>query len=296
VVAKRIALLGIFAALSCWAPAVQAVSIDVGSAAGVPGQQVTFNVTLNDMGERVAATKNFIGVDPDIPLISCERNSAINKPLTTRFEPTGCEDDDGVDCLTVQALVLALSNLNRIPNGSVLYSCVVQIRDDAEEGSHRLLCTRGESSDPDGNAFTTDCNNGSIEVSRTTPTPTATPDIPTPAVTSSRLAASIGVDDSVVPLIDASQFPDAGTVVIDGEIIGYRAKAENSLTGASRGQFGTPVTQHVQGAFVVFVMTKGGGGGGGGCSIDNRTMGAGPWISVLLAAAALLLRRRLARS
>lgn len=278
--------------------AASAVSINVGSVTGVPGQQLTVSVTLNDMGERVAATKNTLGVDPATPLISCARNPSLDKPLTTRFEPVGCDDPENEnrpDCLTVRALVLALSNLNRIPNGSVLYTCVIQIADDAEEGTLPILCTQPESSDPDGNAFETDCVNGEVRITRTTPTPTGTPDIPTPAVTSSRLAASITVDDAVVPLLDASQFPDSGTVVIDGEIIRYRSKAENTLTEATRGQFGTPVSNHAMGALVVYLMTEGGGGGGGGCSVGDGSTRTGPALSLLLALGALAVRRRLRR-
>lgn len=288
---KRIVRLVVFcsAGLLWQASAARGGSIDVGSATGVPGQDVRFDITLNDMGSRYAATKNDVGVDPSTPFVSCERNPDINKPATTfSFLPRDC--NPGVDCVGVRALVLSFGNLDRIPNGSVLYSCLVHISDEAPEETLPLTCSLPDGSDRDGNTIETDCTNGSIQVSRTTPTPTATPDIPTPAVTSSRLADSMGTEDVDVLLVDASQFPDTGTVVIDGEILRYRAKTDNTLIEVSRGEFGTPVSTHVSGALVTFLMTEGGGGGGGdGCAIDNHATGGG--LGSLLTIAALIWMR-----
>jgi hypothetical protein len=284
--------------MMCWgaglllqAGAAGASSIDVGSATAVPGQDIGFSVTLNDMGARYAATKNDVGVDPSTPLISCERNPDLNKPATTfSFQPSGCEP--GVNCIGVRALVLSFGNLDRIPNGSVLYTCLVHVTDDAPEETFPLTCSLPDGSDRDGNTIPTDCTNGSIRVTRTTPTPTATPEIPTPAVTSDRLADNMGTEDLDVPLVDASQFPDAGTVVIDGEILRYRAKDGNTLIEVSRGQFGTPVSGHLTGALVTFLMTEGGGGGGGGgCAVGEGATG-GSWSLIAIAAALLCMRAR----
>jgi hypothetical protein len=102
----------------------------------------------------------------------------------------------------------------------------------------------------------------------------------------------MGTEDFDIPLVDASQFPDAGTVVIDGEIIRYRAKADNTLIELSRGEFGTPVSGHIAGALVTFLMTEGGGGGGGGgCAVDERA-GGNAWSFLAIAAALFLMRAR----
>lgn len=59
------------------------------------------------------------------------------------------------------------------------------------------------------------------------------------------LTATIGAADTVIPVADASVFPDPpnyATIGIDadGETISYAAKADNALSGCTRGVEGTP--------------------------------------------------------
>lgn len=139
------------------------VAIEVGSASGRMGRQATFDVTLNAMGFLVAGTKNKIEFDPATPIVACERNPAINKESTVfDFEPGGCTV--GVDCERVEALVVSIVNTDRIPDGSVLYTCTIDIARDAPEASFALPCTDPESSDRNGNALDTDCVDGDIVV------------------------------------------------------------------------------------------------------------------------------------
>jgi Tol biopolymer transport system component len=143
-----------------------AVSIDVGSASGRPGEVVTLDVSLNAMGNQVAVTRNAVELPAGVSFIDCEVNPAINKESTVFvFSPTGCTA--GQDCGEAEAIVISLGNLLPIPDGSVLYSCQVQIRGDAPEGEFPLSCFDQESSDGDGNELVTACNAGSTTVTRT---------------------------------------------------------------------------------------------------------------------------------
>jgi hypothetical protein len=58
---------------------------------------------------------------------------------------------------------------------------------------------------------------------------------------------SIDVDASVtsIPLINASSYPNAGTIVIDSEEITYTGKSSNALTGCVRGANGTVAASHI---------------------------------------------------
>lgn len=76
----------------------------------------------------------------------------------------------------------------------------------------------------------------------------------------STLSAAITATDGTIPLVDASNLPDFGIVVIDGERIAYQGKDENDLEVATdgqeppvvtgRGQDGTTAADHASGATV----------------------------------------------
>lgn len=156
-----------------------AVNISVGSATGGPGDSVTVDIVLQTEGSDVAGTENEIAFDAAAPITGCERNEAIGKEGTAfAFRPAGCTA--GTDCTSVKALVLSLSNVDPIPDGSVLYSCTVQLPSDA--GCWALTCSAPGSSDPTGTALDTTCSDGEVCV-ELPPTPTATPVPPTPTDT-----------------------------------------------------------------------------------------------------------------
>lgn len=134
----------VLAAAVMAAGAAHAVVIEVGSATGHPGGQVTIPVTLASEGGAVLATQNQIaftrqafipaGADgaPD-----CTANPAIDKGATGfRFLPLGC--DPAADCLSIRVFVLSFSNLEPIDDGAVLYSCTVQIAAGAPFGDYPL--------------------------------------------------------------------------------------------------------------------------------------------------------------
>lgn len=61
---------------------------------------------------------------------------------------------------------------------------------------------------------------------------------------SSDLNSSITDSDTSIPLTDASEFPEAGTILINDEVITYSGKSTNTLTGAERGRYGTTPSSH----------------------------------------------------
>lgn len=142
----------------------EAVSVTIGNAEGAPGDFVPVEVTLQTEGEEVAGTQNDIifpagrevavaADDDDDPL--CEPNEEIEKNGTTfAFIPNGCTPGD--TCTGVRALVLALNNVDPIPDGSVLYTCELAIAEDADQGAYTLNNMNAGSSSPEGLALETE--------------------------------------------------------------------------------------------------------------------------------------------
>jgi MYXO-CTERM domain-containing protein len=124
---------------------------------------------------------------------NCTVNSAIRKEATAfAFLPSGCA---GSACNGVRALVFSLQSPNRlIPNGSVLYTCPVNILAGTANGMYPLTCANtvlSFPSPPGGQVPGVTCDNGSVTVGPVeigTPTNTPTVGISTPTNT-----ATIGV-------------------------------------------------------------------------------------------------------
>ena len=64
------------------------------------------------------------------------------------------------------------------------------------------------------------------------------------------LATALTVGATSVVLTDASTFSSSGTIQIEEETITYSGKSSNTLTGASRGQFGSTAAAHASGTVV----------------------------------------------
>ena len=64
------------------------------------------------------------------------------------------------------------------------------------------------------------------------------------------LATALTVGATSVVLTDASTFSSSGTIQIEEETITYSGKSSNTLTGASRGQFGSTAAAHTSGTVV----------------------------------------------
>ena len=64
------------------------------------------------------------------------------------------------------------------------------------------------------------------------------------------LATALTVGATSVVLTDASTFSSSGTIQVEEETITYSGKSSNTLTGASRGQFGSTAAAHTSGTVV----------------------------------------------
>jgi hypothetical protein len=139
-----------------------APAIVLGSPGGRAGNTVSVSATLQTGGASIAGTQNDIGFDPQQIAIAakgngkpdCQANTAIGKEGTAfNFLPSGCKPGTGGGCSSMRALVLSLSSVDAIPNGSVLYTCKVQIAPQARPGAHPLTLSRVGFSDPKGTAI-----------------------------------------------------------------------------------------------------------------------------------------------
>lgn len=61
---------------------------------------------------------------------------------------------------------------------------------------------------------------------------------------SSELSSPISDTDVSLTLSDASAFPETGTLIINDEVIRYSSKSVNTLTGLTRGSYGTLASAH----------------------------------------------------
>jgi hypothetical protein len=155
------------------------VQLHIGTANGLPGQTATFDVTLDAGGEQVAGAQIDIGFQALTPVLAnfqgrptCTVNPAINKNASAyAFQPPGCF---GSQCVAMRALILAFDNVDPIPDGSVLFTCTVQISPAATNGVYPLTASNALVSDPVGNALSTVGTDGAVIVGPAGPTPTPT--------------------------------------------------------------------------------------------------------------------------
>jgi hypothetical protein len=158
-------------------------AVDVGSSSGAPGTQTTFAVSLSTAAAAVAGVQADIAFDSiNAPLAAtgagrpdCTVNPAIGKEATAfAFQPPGCS---GAGCTAFRALVLSFSNVDPIADGSVLFTCNVNIAAGAAAGPYPLTVSNVGMSTPDGQAIDSGGTDGEIIVTGNgpVPTPTATP-------------------------------------------------------------------------------------------------------------------------
>jgi hypothetical protein len=143
---------------------------------------VTFTVTLHTEGASVAGVQDDIAFDTiNTPVAAtgagrpdCTVNPDIDKPGTVfGFLPPGCS---GTGCTAFRAIVISLSNVDPIPDGSVMYTCKVNIAAGAAPGSYPLAVSNVGMSTPDAQPIESTGTDGAIIVGGApAPTPTATP-------------------------------------------------------------------------------------------------------------------------
>jgi len=188
--------------LLAWPGVGGAATIHIGSADGARGDAVVVEVTLDTEGDALVAVENVISFEALAPVLSCARNDALGKDDTTFFfQPEACSP--GGDCESVKAMVVSLSSLDPIPDGSVLYTCTVPIDEDATPGSEvPLACLGPLGSSISGEEMYVSCTNGAIRVASSSPSPTPT------------------ITATATPT--ATESPDGGTNIVSGAIRYYR--------------------------------------------------------------------------
>ncbi len=125
-----------------------AQTIQVGSATGVRGEQVTISVTLATGGRNVINAQNDITVTGYTPFAvrsdgspDCTVNPAIGKDDSEFFFlPRGCT---GTGCVSVSALIFDNDLLSAIVDGAVLYSCKINISAAAQTNTSYPLFASG---------------------------------------------------------------------------------------------------------------------------------------------------------
>ena len=155
-------------------------SISLSKVTGHPGEQVVFTATLSTKGASVARTQNDVAFDgANVPIAAlpngapdCTVNPQLVKEATSfAFQPGGCS---GVSCTSVRAAVLSTLNAAPIADGSVLYSCKVNIAANAAAGQYPLTISAVVLENPEGQPLPSPVgSSGAIVV--VVPTPTHTP-------------------------------------------------------------------------------------------------------------------------
>ena len=127
-------------------------------------------MTLSSAGLPIAAVQADIAFDPGTAVDvtaqghpHCAVNPAINKNATSFiFVPPACSP--GIDCHGIRADVVAIDNLDPIPDGTRLFTCTVAIARTATIGSNPLVCSAPEASNTSGDGVPVACSDGSIVV------------------------------------------------------------------------------------------------------------------------------------
>ena len=145
--------------------AADVVSVDVGSATGKPGEQITIEVTLHTAGFAVAGVQNDLSFFPIVvSLVGCAVNPDIGKDLT-QF---------GLSFSGLRAIILG-NNVDPIPDGALLYTCTFTVPSGAPPGDWPLTISRVVASSPFGEALPARGSNGIVVIPGARPTRTPTP-------------------------------------------------------------------------------------------------------------------------
>ncbi len=168
-----------FLGLGCGQPmAARAVTgpavVEAGTAVGIPGGSATIEVRLHVNGREVAGVENLLTTDLPSPLCfsSVMVNPSINREATA-WVLQGCD--------RLRVLVLSFTNLDPIPDGSVLYTVELGIAPSVAPGFYPINVLETGASDPNGNGVQTTgvaggvfvgtaastCGNGVVELDET---------------------------------------------------------------------------------------------------------------------------------
>ena len=154
-------------------------SISLSKVVGHPGEQVAFSATLSTKGASIARTQNDIAFDSaNVPIAArpnaapdCTVNPQLLKEATSfAFQPEGCS---GVTCTSIHAAVLSTTNTNPIADGSLLYTCNVNVGPNVAAGEYPLTISAVVLQNPSGQPLPNPVgSSGVIVVVIPTPSPT----------------------------------------------------------------------------------------------------------------------------
>jgi len=136
------------------------IFLRISSPQGAPGQRVSFWVTVDTAGQRIAATQNKITFNPSARIASTENGEpdCTGAGSATVFLPIGCAVHD---CGAVRATFA----MDPIPNGTVAYTCNVNISAGAAVGSRLpLTCSAATFVDDNIEQFPAGCDDGEVVV------------------------------------------------------------------------------------------------------------------------------------
>ncbi|MCK6555504.1 MYXO-CTERM sorting domain-containing protein [Candidatus Binatia bacterium] len=186
----------LFGSATAWGQGIQLSDVET-----TAGQQVQITATLKTGGGDVAGTQNdFTFATTENRTITvvrktngrpdCAVNPEINKTSTTfAFQPPSCTAET---CTAVRAIVFSSEDVEPIADGSVLYTCKVQVAAEAQGGTYPLTISGTILSNPTGgrvcgpaagNPPCSEDKSGSVVIPGGGPTPTPTEEPPTPTPT-----------------------------------------------------------------------------------------------------------------
>jgi hypothetical protein len=155
---------------------VSEVQIEIGTASGIPGEDVEFAVTLHVRNAEILGVQNEIDFAPPLQIAAttrhkpdCRVNPDLHKSLSGfalhSESPPGCMETN--TCTAIRAIVapgLDDGACDLIPDGAELYRCRVAIAADATAGSYPLTIDGVRAADPEGHVVPANGISGAIIV------------------------------------------------------------------------------------------------------------------------------------
>jgi ELWxxDGT repeat protein len=147
--------------------------IEVDDITATAGDTATIAAYLRSLGEPIAALQVDLTFDRRMRVIAasngsprCRVDAGLGKDATSfAFAPSSC-DAGGSECATVRALVLSITKLDPIADGSPLFSCDVRIAEDAPAATYPVKASEAGASSSEGSQIEIGARDGSITVVR----------------------------------------------------------------------------------------------------------------------------------
>ena len=145
------------------------LSVDIGDAEALPGEDVMVDVRVDTRGSTVVGAQNRIDFIPPLSIAAlatgepdCTVNPAIHKGASVfGFLPIGCV---GASCTAMRAVLLAFDDVVRIANGATLYTCRVHVDANADPGTYALRNSEMSGADAQGNFLPASGSDGAVTV------------------------------------------------------------------------------------------------------------------------------------